>query len=208
MQMLRHFAGDKDHCWPSLRTLAELMGRSVGYVRRIAAEVASLGYIVIERRRSGHGGLTSNLYKLSRRFLESFAVGRRGVKPVKPGDKKAAPVHAGEPPCAPCENRTRLRESDSEIEKKAPARRISEETQKILDALPFARRGRAPTASRFEQADHNCVTYVVREWTGPRQAAALEVLNDLACPRRKALLIEIQREITATGWRLPSMEVA
>ena len=57
---LLQYADKNGLCWPGFRTLAERVCMSLGAVQRAVKELASLGYIEIERRGKGR----SNLYHL------------------------------------------------------------------------------------------------------------------------------------------------
>src|SRR4051794_19865947 len=47
--LVRHWAWSKDHCWPSDRTIAARVGRSVGHVQRCLRQLEAAGWVERER---------------------------------------------------------------------------------------------------------------------------------------------------------------
>src|SRR4051794_26426392 len=47
--LARHWAWSKDHCWPSDRTIASRVGRSVGHVQRCLRQLEAAGWVERER---------------------------------------------------------------------------------------------------------------------------------------------------------------
>jgi hypothetical protein len=150
------FLGGKDHCWPSLDSLGELIGRSRGLIGRWLKECASLGYIVIEERHvEGTRGRRSNLYRIAAAVMRAF------VRPAAPQQAKQPPrtppkspprpamrgVAAGSRPDSPvCPEG--VKEATNDSERGEPERergRGGSVVGKIRSGVEaFARRARAP----------------------------------------------------------------
>src|SRR5690348_1507385 len=83
--VIKSFMRDSRECWPSVKQIAETAGISTGTVRRLLAQMVSLGYLTIQKRQPKGGGQMTNLYRLAERFFHAAA-------------KKAAPRRAPPPP--------------------------------------------------------------------------------------------------------------
>lgn len=59
--MMANYADDKNHCWPSYKTLAELTGLSEQTVKRTVSKLVDLGYLKVIRQGSGR---TSSKYEM------------------------------------------------------------------------------------------------------------------------------------------------
>lgn len=62
---LNRFANSNGRCWPSRKTIADLMRCSTATVDRAKEELIALGVLTVTHRTSDSGDPTSNLYTLS-----------------------------------------------------------------------------------------------------------------------------------------------
>ncbi len=125
VDMARLRGRDAGMCFPSVSYLAEKVGRSVRHVRRLLAELETLGEIQRIPQRRADGGYSSNLYRL-RGLLSWAAKNVRGAS-----DKGSRKTPYGKNP-----NPARGGQSDSGKAQAAPARAP-------LPSAPSARAGRA-----------------------------------------------------------------
>lgn len=62
---LHSYCGSKDHCWPSVKTLAASCGASTRTVQRAIKCLVKCGIVCVEPRQRPNGSHTSNVYRFT-----------------------------------------------------------------------------------------------------------------------------------------------
>lgn len=85
---LAYHAGKRDHCWPSERRLAALLGVSVRQVRRYVAQLVAGGWITVART---PGGSSTYRFILHPAFAASSPIGGDRYVPTTPDTNVRTP---------------------------------------------------------------------------------------------------------------------
>lgn len=152
---LRSFANEAGICWPGLRRLGARCGMSLSAIQRAVTEMATLGYLIREKRGAGF------LYRLAARFLRQrtdSGTQRPGIGTE--GESKKQEVKDSKKE----DGRVRL----------APPVTVSESSE--LAQKPAAKPAEGPNPHARRQWLRRLNTYVSERLCGPQQWAGWEVI--------------------------------